>query len=91
MRRWRIEMEESKELIGEVNKKSQEIVKVHISTFRGKVYVDVRTFVQDEGKDPGVVIPTKKGLCLTPVLMLELLLILTTAQKRAAELSGEKG
>ena len=35
--------------------------------------------------------PTKKGLCLTPVLMLELLPILTTAQKRAAELSGEKG
>jgi len=30
MRRRRIEMEESKELIGEVNKNSREIVKVHV-------------------------------------------------------------
>jgi len=81
-------MEESKELIGEVNKSSQEVVKVHVSTFKGKAYVDVRTFVQDEGKDPGVVIPTKKGVNLTPALMLELLPILTTARERAAELSG---
>ncbi len=81
-------MEESKELIGGVNKNSQEIVKVHVSTFKSKVCVDVRTFVQDEGKDPGVVIPTKKGVNLTPALMLELLPILTTARERAAELSG---
>ena len=81
-------MEDSKELVGEVNKNSQEAVKVHVSTYKGKVYVDIRTFVQEEGKDPGVVIPTKKGVSLTPALMLELLPILTTAQKRAAELSG---
>jgi len=81
-------MEDSKELIGEISKSSQEVVKVHVSTYKGKVYVDVRTFVQAEGKDPGVVIPTKKGVSLTPALMLELLPILTTAQKRAAGLSG---
>lgn len=84
-------MEDSRELIGEVSKSSLEVVRIHVSTFKGKPYVDARIFVQVEGKDPGVVIPTKKGLFLTPVLMLKLLPFLITAQKRAVELSREKG
>lgn len=84
-------MEDSKELIGEVSKNSQEVVKIHVSTFKGKLYVDARIFVKDEGKDPGVVIATKKGLCLTPDLVLELLPLLARARERAGELSGGKG
>ena len=84
-------MDDDKELIGEVAKSSVEVVKVHVSRFKGKVYVDARSFVQDEGKNPGVVIATKKGLCLSPDLMLELIPLLSKAQERAAELTGGKG
>ncbi len=83
-------MEDSKELIGELHKNSLEVVKVHVSWFRGKVYVDARVYCQDEGKNPGVIIATKKGLCLTPDLVLELLPLLSKAQERAAELAGGK-
>ena len=84
-------MDDDKELIGEVAKSSVEVVKVHVSRFRGKVYVDARSFVQDAGKDLGIVIATKKGLCLSPDLMLELIPLLAKAQERAAELTGGKG
>ena len=84
-------MDDDKELIGEVAKNSLETVKVHVSRFKGKVYVDARIFAQDDPKEPTATIATKKGLCLTPDLMLELLPILAKAQERAAALSGGKG
>ena len=80
-------MEDSNELIGEVSKNSQEVVKIHISTFKDKFYVDARIFVHAVGKDPGVEIATKRGLCLTPDLVLELLPLLVRARERAGELS----
>jgi len=39
-------MEDSKELIGEVSKNSQEVLKINVSIFKGKFYVDARIFVQ---------------------------------------------
>ena len=84
-------MEDSKELIGEVAKNSLETVKVQVSEYKGKVYVDVRIFVQDNANDPSVTIATKKGLCLAPDVMLELIPLLAKAQERAAELAGGKG
>jgi len=83
-------MDDDKELIGEVAKSSVEVVKVHVSRFRGKVYVDARIFVQDDASKPGVVIATKKGLCLAPDVLLELLPLLAEAQRRAAEVEGGK-
>jgi hypothetical protein len=84
-------MEDTKELIGKVSKNSQEVVKVHVSRFKGKVYMDARSFVQDEGKNPGVIIATKKGVCLSPDFVLERLPLLSKAQARAVELIGGKG
>lgn len=83
-------MEDGKELIGEISKNSQEIIKIHVSTFKGKLYVDARIFVQAVGKEASVLIATKSGLCLTPDLVLELLPLLARARERAAELSGGK-
>jgi hypothetical protein len=83
-------MQDEKELIGEVSKNSLETVKVHVSRFRGKVYVDARLFVQDNAADPNAIIATKKGICLSPDLMLELLPLLSQAQERAAELVDGK-
>ena len=82
---------DDKELIGEVAKSSVEVVKVHVQRFHGKVYVDARVFCQDNGNDPSVTIATKKGLCLSPDLVLELIPLLAKAQEKAAELTGGKG
>ncbi|MGA2533829.1 MAG: transcriptional coactivator p15/PC4 family protein [Candidatus Aminicenantales bacterium] len=75
--------EGKKELIGEVSKNSLETVKVHVSWFRGKVYVDARVYVQDKPTDPTAVIATKKGLCLSPDLVTELLPLLARAMEVA--------
>ena len=83
--------EERKELIGEVSKNSLETVKVQVSEYKGKIYVDARIFVQDDPSKPGVVIATKKGLCLSPDLVLELIPLLAKAQERAVALAGGKG
>lgn len=83
--------EERKELVGQVSKNSLEVVRVQVSEYKGKVYVDARIFVQDDATKPDVVIATKKGLCLTPDLVLELIPLLAKAQERAAALTGGKG
>ena len=84
-------MEDDRELIGEISKNSLETIKVHVSRFKGKVYVDARIYCQDNAGHPEVVIATKKGLCLLPDIALELIPLLSKAQERAAELVGGKG
>ncbi len=79
---------DEKEFIGEVSKNSQEMVKVHVQTYKGKPYVDARIFIQG---DDGSVIATKKGLCLSPDVCLEVLPLLSEAQEKAAAIGGEKG
>ncbi|MDI6848701.1 MAG: transcriptional coactivator p15/PC4 family protein [Candidatus Saccharicenans sp.] len=58
-------------LISEFNKNSVELVKVHLSTFRGRDYVDIRVWhLQDPG-GPRSELPTKKGICLSVDLLAE--------------------
>lgn len=73
---------EDRGLVGSVRKNFQETVEVHVSEYQSKVYVDVRTFIKDF-MNPKVVIATKKGLCLRPELVKELLPILAKAQAKA--------
>lgn len=81
---------ETNELVGKVAKNSLESVRVCITEYKGKVYVDARVWYrEDPAKDEEK--PSKKGLCLTPDLMLELIPLLAKAQERAAELAGGKG
>lgn len=86
-------MDDDREFIGEVSKNSMETVKVHISRFKGKVYVDARVFTMDDAGSgaEGPTIATKKGLCLSPDVMLELLPLLSQAQEMASKIAeGER-
>ncbi|MBM4284689.1 MAG: hypothetical protein FJ128_05510 [Deltaproteobacteria bacterium] len=49
-------------LIHEMPKNSRELVRFTLSTFKGKHYLDVRTFITPE--NGGEMLPTKKGLTL---------------------------
>jgi hypothetical protein len=81
---------ETNELIGTMAKNSLESVRVCITEYKGKIYVDARVWYQEDAAK-GEEKPTKKGLCLAPDVMLELLPLLSKAQERAAELAGWKG
>ncbi|MDW7759445.1 MAG: transcriptional coactivator p15/PC4 family protein [Acidobacteriota bacterium] len=72
---------DARDLIGSVEKNSAEIVRVGISRFKGNTYVDIRLWLLNEGgKDP---VPTKKGLCLRPEIIEELLPMLEKAVVKA--------
>lgn len=81
-------MRGNRELIGEFRKNSREWVKVQLSLFTGKLYVDIRIFVQGPGKEPAFETATKKGICLAPDLILALIPLLKRAQERLGELKG---
>jgi len=81
---------ETNELIGTVAKNSLESVRVCITEYKGKIYVDARVWYrEDAAKDEEK--PSKKGLCLSADVVEELIPLLSKAQERAAELSGGKG
>ncbi len=69
-------------VVGEIQKTGTDKIIVTIKEFKGKTYVDVRNFFEN---DEGEMIPTKKGVSLTPENLDELINILTEAKK---QLSG---
>jgi len=66
-------------IIGEIQKTGTDKIIVTIKEFKGKTYVDVRNFFEN---DEGEMIPTKKGVSLTPENLDELINILTEAKKQ---------
>ncbi len=63
--------------IGEIQKTGTDKIIVTVKEFKGKTYVDVRTFFEN---DEGEMIPTKKGVSLTPENLDELIRLLTEAK-----------
>ena len=51
--------------ICEIPKNSREAIKFSLGEFKGHRFIDMRVYVQEEGKDPA---PTKKGLAVSPAL-----------------------
>jgi len=56
-------------LVHSFMKNALEEIRVSISTFKGKKYLDIRVFYQD---DSGEFKPSKKGVALSPELLGEL-------------------
>jgi hypothetical protein len=54
---------DEQELIAEFRKNSAEKVRVTLSRFLGKTFVDFRAYFQD---DDGTFRPTKKGIAISP-------------------------
>lgn len=63
-------------IIGEIQKGTDKII-VQVKEFKGKTYVDVRTHFEN---DQGEMVPTKKGLSLTPENIDELIDFLQKAK-----------
>jgi len=79
---------ENRKLIGEFYKNSQEIVRVYSYQWNGKDLIDARVWVLKDAADPGSAQPTKKGLCIRPDTLPELIDILQKAE-RAFNRNGE--
>lgn len=72
-------MSETKQtLIGSIENGNGRSVKIHLQTFKGKDYIDVRTWIQD---DQGEWKATPKGLCLSTELLPALIQALTKADE----------
>jgi len=75
-----MEMEDRK-LIGEFYKNSQEILRVYSYQWNGKDLIDARVWVLKDAADSESAQPTKKGLCIRPDTLPELIDILKKAER----------
>jgi hypothetical protein len=71
-------METKQTLIESIENGNGRAVKIHLQTFKGKPYIDIRTWIED---DQGEWKSTQKGLCLSTELLPELIQALTKAEE----------
>ena len=72
-------------VIGEIQKGTDKIM-VTVKEFKGKTYVDIRTYFEN---DQGEMVPTKKGVSLTPENLDDILTLLQDAKKVMQEKGAE--
>lgn len=65
-------------ILGEIQKNATEIIRVSKESFKGKDYLDIRIYFQN---DEGEWKPTKKGITLSPEKVDELIEILQNVNK----------
>jgi hypothetical protein len=66
-------------IIGEIQKTGTDRIIITVKEFKGKTYIDVRNFFEN---DEGEMVPTKKGVSLTPENLDELIRLLGEAKKQ---------
>jgi hypothetical protein len=74
-------MSEGQKLISQFHKTSIELVKINLSEWKSKLYVDVRVWVLEEPTKPGSAVPTKKGIRLSVDLLPKLVEALNKASR----------
>jgi hypothetical protein len=74
-------METKQKLIDSFNKNSAELVKVHLQEWKGKPYVDIRSWLLDRPGENGAEQPTHKGLTLSAELLPRLIQALQRTQE----------
>jgi hypothetical protein len=58
-------MPDDRKVLHEFKRNAEETLRISLSTFKGRTYVDIRTFYEDA---KGELAPTKKGVTITPDL-----------------------
>jgi hypothetical protein len=58
-------MPDDRKILHEFKRNAEETLRVSLSTFKGRTYVDIRLFYEDA---KGELAPTKKGVTITPEL-----------------------
>ena len=66
-------MSEGQKLISEFNKTSIELVKINLSEWKSKLYVDVRVWVLGDPAKPGSAVATIKGINISADLLPKLI------------------
>jgi hypothetical protein len=69
------------QVIGVLEKNSTSKIKVMLREYKGKEFVDIRTYFDDEGEWK----PTKKGVTISPGKVNELVRLLNAAVKNAEQ------
>lgn len=79
-------MEDRQQLISQFHKSSIELVRINLSEWKSKPYVDIRIWVLEDPAKPGSAVPTKKGIRLS----IDLLPKLIDALNKASRILKEK-
>lgn len=58
-------MPDDRKVVHEFKRNQEETLRVSLSTFKGRTYIDIRLFYEDAN---GELAPTKKGVTITPEL-----------------------
>jgi len=58
-------MPDDRKVIYEFKRNAEETMRISLSTFKGRTYVDIRLFYTDANEE---LAPTKKGVTITPEL-----------------------
>ncbi len=58
-------MPDDRKVIHEFKRNAEETIRISLSTFKGRTYVDIRLFYIDANEE---LAPTKKGVTITPEL-----------------------
>jgi hypothetical protein len=58
-------MPDDRKVLHEFKRNQEETLRVSLSTFKGRTYIDIRMFYEDPN---GELAPTKKGVTITPEL-----------------------
>ncbi len=58
-------MADDRKVIHEFKRNAEETLRISLSTFKGRTYIDIRSFYEDSN---GELAPTKKGVTITPEL-----------------------
>ena len=74
-------MSEGQKLISQFHKNSIELVKINLSEWKSKLYVDVRIWVLEDPAKTGSEVPTKKGIRLSVDLLPKLIEALNKASR----------
>ena len=74
-------MSEGQKLISQFHKTSIELVKIHLSEWKSRVYVDVRIWVLGDPAKPESAVATKKGVSLNVELLPKLIEALNKASR----------
>jgi len=80
-------MSEDQKVVSQFHKNSIEIVKLCISKWKGKEYIDLRIWIMQNPADPGSEVATKKGIRLSADLLPKLINALKKMQEALNEAS----
>jgi hypothetical protein len=58
-------MADDRKILHEFKRNAEETLRISLSTFKGRTYIDIRLFYEDAN---GELAPTKKGITVTPEL-----------------------